>query len=102
MYGYGDRATYPLCTGLAHDPRNPPLPDTETPEKLSQRNKIRKHLIEHGTITPLEALNEYGCFRLGGRIFELRQEGMPIETIYPSEGKKYAIYKLRDEQLNLF
>jgi len=31
-------------------------------------------------ITPLEALAEFGCFRLGARIWDLRQLGFPIKS----------------------
>lgn len=63
----------------------------------TQREQIRRHLLQHGTITPLEALNLYGCFRLGGRVHELRQAGMPIETRTPSDGKRYAVYTYTGE-----
>ena len=48
----------------------------------SQKNKILKHLIEHGSIEPLEALREFGCMRLGARIGDLRADGYSIKTEY--------------------
>ena len=69
----------------------------------SQREQIRQHLLAHGTITPLEALRDYGCMRLGGRIYELRQAGMAVETHTPDTGKRYAIYTYTGpQQLALF
>lgn len=47
-------------------------------------------------ITPVDALNEAGCFRLGARIFDLRKDGFEIETDFndaPDE-PRYAIYRL--------
>jgi len=34
--------------------------------------------LKRGPITPLEALNESGIMRLGGRIYDLRQAGHDI------------------------
>ena len=48
--------------------------------KLPQRELIKAHLIQHGYITPKEALEKYGCFRLASRIAELRRSGMVIDT----------------------
>ena len=60
---------------------------------MSQRDRIRAHLLTHGSITPLEALREYGCFRLGARIWELRRDGFPVEpTTEEQGGKRYAKY----------
>lgn len=46
----------------------------------SQRDQILAHLERHGRITPLEALDRYGCFRLGARVYELREAGVNIDT----------------------
>lgn len=63
---------------------------------LSQKEAILAHLKEHGNITPLDCLRRYGCFRLGARILELRQEGFNIETVMIGEdGKRYAKYVLQ-------
>lgn len=60
---------------------------------LSQNKKILHHLKSNGSITPIEALNEYGCFRLAARIKDLRDEGHNILTeIVSNDGKKYARY----------
>lgn len=61
----------------------------------SQNQAILNHLKNHGPITPLEALNLYGCFRLGGRIYDLKNMGHAIETEMVSEnGKRFARYHL--------
>lgn len=53
------------------------------------------HLKSGKSITPLEALNLYGCFRLGARIWELRNEGHSIITdIIENNGKRFACYRL--------
>ena len=69
--------------------------------KKSQNEMILKYLQTHRTgITPLQALNKFGCFRLSGRIFELREQGYKIMTnmveITTSDGdtKSVAQYRL--------
>lgn len=50
-------------------------------EKLTHKKLIREHLRRFGSITPLEALREYGCYRLGAVVFNLRRdESLPIIT----------------------
>ncbi len=72
----------------------------------SQLEQIRRHLLTRGSITPLDALREYGCMRLGGRIYELREfHGMRdlIKTLVPPEGKRYAVYTYTGpQQMALF
>jgi hypothetical protein len=61
----------------------------------SQNLQIRKHLESGKTITPLEALRMYGCLRLGARICDLRQDGLPVKTEIKRNGKKrFAEYSL--------
>jgi hypothetical protein len=65
--------------------------------KQSQRKKILK-LLERGRgITQLQALDMFGCMRLGGRICELREQGYDIQTerVKTRTGKIIARYKLR-------
>ena len=51
------------------------------PKKGSQRDGILRFLQAGKTITPIDALNMFGCLRLATVIFDLRQEGWDIETI---------------------
>lgn len=63
----------------------------------SQNKRILKHLESGKSITPLQALKLFGCFRLGARIFNLRARGHAIETtrIRVGDGKYVAKYHLR-------
>jgi hypothetical protein len=65
------------------------------PEKLSKKDKVLEHLKLFGEITPLEAWQLYGCYRLGARIWDLRQQGEPIAPaeIEERNGSKVAVYK---------
>lgn len=49
-------------------------------EKASQKSVILAHLKRFGSIDPLTALREYGVYRLGARIADLRKEGHVITT----------------------
>lgn len=70
---------------------------------MRQVDAIRSFLLEGNSLTPIDALERFGCFRLAARIDDLRQEGLDIETIKERRnGKSYARYKLRDKQGSLF
>tara|TARA_R100000458_G_C8257143_1_gene233104 strand:+ start:500 stop:724 length:225 start_codon:yes stop_codon:yes gene_type:complete len=61
----------------------------------SQQTNILKHLERGESITPLDALEQYGCFRLAAVIFNLRADGHKIKTKkITRRGKTYASYKL--------
>jgi len=46
---------------------------------MSQKQQILDHLNAGRTLTPMDALYKFGCFRLGARIFELREAGHNIK-----------------------
>ena len=64
-------------------------------DNVTQNDKILSYLEEGNSISPMDALNHFGCFRLASRIHDLRSDGNLIETIRKS-GKRYAEYKLAD------
>ena len=69
----------------------------------AQCEAILWHLEHRGSITPIEALNELGCFRLAARIEELRRSGHSIKTtIEKRKGKRYAryVYAQRPQQMS--
>ena len=45
---------------------------------MTQTQRILKHLETVGSITPREALDLFGCMRLGARIWDLKRAGYPI------------------------
>ena len=67
---------------------------------MSDKARILKHLQEYGSITPMEALEQYGCYRLGARVFDLRRDGYEINTTIVEgtdrngEPMKYARYTM--------
>jgi len=62
----------------------------------TQCEQVLKHLRTRGSLTPLDALNEYGIFRLAARCLELRERGHDVINIKQSEGEKtFGRYVLR-------
>ena len=47
----------------------------------SQVRLVLEHLISRGSITQMEAVDEYGCYRLSARVADLRDKGIGITTI---------------------
>jgi hypothetical protein len=64
----------------------------------SQSKLILAHLQKGNAITPIEALNMYGCFRLSARIKDLRDQGVPITMERVTRaGKSFASYRIADK-----
>ena len=76
------------------------------PKRETQKEMILLHLQVIGSITPMEALQDYGCFRLSHIIYKLRNEGFKIETETVTITNKlggishYAKYSLIKEDEN--
>lgn len=70
---------------------------------MTQTDMVLDHLKRNGSITQMEATNEYGCTRLSARIKELREAGHKIdrkmETAPNRYGRKisYARYMMPQE-----
>lgn len=64
--------------------------------------KVMRYIYDHGTITGREASHNLNIERLGARVFDLRQKGIPIEKfIAKSEtGKRHAIYFITEEWIS--
>ncbi len=52
--------------------------------------------LKRGPLTPLEALERFGCFRLAARVGELREQGhsIGVEKVTTPTGKHIARYWL--------
>lgn len=61
---------------------------------MSQKDDILKHLQKYGDISPIQALQNYGCFRLSERVRELERDGHLIAHDRNDGKKKYSIYRL--------
>lgn len=70
--------------------------------KATQCERIIRHLKDHGSITSLEAIAEYGIYRLASRIRDLKNRGYKF-TVETKKGKNrygepvhYSVYKLAE------
>lgn len=70
--------------------------------KQSHKKMILQYMREHGSITAMDAVRDFGCMRLAARISDLRWDGHDIETVYESgknrngETVRYARYYLHE------
>ncbi len=67
-------------------------------KRKTQKEKVRQYLESGRSITPIEALEMFGSFRLGAIIFTLREEGMPIKTDFVTNRYKTKFAKYTLEQ----
>lgn len=57
--------------------------------KATQNERILRHLSDYGSITSLEAINEYGIMRLASRISDLKNMGYPITSEVEAVKNRY-------------
>lgn len=57
---------------------------------MTQCERIIRHLRDHGSITPMEAISEYGCMRLAARIADLKMQGFNIKTAKGKGENRYG------------
>ena len=62
-------------------------------EGTTQKERILEHLKAGDSITPIEALNKFQCFRLADVIFKLKADGHKI-TSTPTGKKAFSTYRL--------
>lgn len=57
---------------------------------MTQTDMILRHLQDFGSITALDAMRDYGCMRLGARIWDLKRAGHDIRTTFESAQNRYG------------
>ena len=57
---------------------------------MTQNERILRHLHDFGSITPMEAMKEYSCMRLGARIWELKRAGYQIDRKMEQSKNRYG------------
>jgi hypothetical protein len=64
---------------------------------MSQAKQIAAYLNKGRKLTPIQALEKFGCFRLAARIADLRNNGMSIvtKTIKLDNNKQIAQYSIK-------
>ena len=56
---------------------------------MTQCDMILRYMRETGSITPWEAMREFGCMRLGARIWDLKQQGHNIKKEMAKANNRY-------------
>lgn len=75
--------------------------------KLTQCERVLRHLEDFGSITSLEAVNEYGIMRLASRINDLKGQGYAIHSERVTgknrynETTSYSVYRLANKEANI-
>lgn len=71
--------------------------------KATQCDKIIQYMKDYGSITPLDAIREFGCMRLAARIADIKKTGdyVIIKEMETSKNRyletiRYARYRLED------
>ena len=71
---------------------------------LTQNERILRHLRDYGSISSMEAVQDYGIMRLASRISDLKKAGIPIRREMVTgknrygETASYARYSLIQER----
>ena len=61
---------------------------------METQNKMLKTILDQGThITSIDALNWIGTMRLAARIYDIKQEGYPVDKyVREKNGKRITYY----------
>ena len=61
---------------------------------------VLQYLKSGKILTPIDALNLFGCFRLAGRIYELKDKGWPIQCERKElhSGKRVGHYSMTQDK----
>lgn len=64
---------------------------------MSQEKQIINYLSKPGrSLTPIQALEKFGCFRLSARVYDLNKLGHNIQTgVVTKNKKRFARYYLK-------
>ena len=64
---------------------------------MTQTEHILQHMEKYGSITPIEALRNYGCMRLSARCLDLKKLGYSVASELVKDrqtGKHFAKYTI--------
>lgn len=72
---------------------------------MTQNDLILRHLRDYGSISSMEAMENYGIMRLASRISDLKKAGIPITREMVSRKNRYgdtvtfARYSIADREI---
>ena len=59
-------------------------------QTMPQKDRVKRFLDDFGSITPVQAMEEFGCMRLAARIGELQAEGENIKMRMLKSKNRYG------------
>lgn len=59
-------------------------------KRVTQCERVFRHIQDYGSITSAEAIQEYGIYRLASRISDLKKLGVPINKEMVSGKNRYG------------
>lgn len=57
---------------------------------MTQTQRVHEYLKTHYFITAKQAMDELGIFRLGARIYDLKQDGVPVQDGWTKVKNRYG------------
>ena len=57
---------------------------------MTQNERVLKYMTDFGSITPMDALNDLGIYRLSARIYDLARSGIAINSIMETGKNRYG------------
>ena len=57
---------------------------------MTQAEKILRHIAEYGSITTLEAFQEYGITRLASRIHDIKRAGYTVQKVMETAKNRFG------------
>ncbi len=57
---------------------------------MTQTEKILEFMRANGSITPMDALSEFGCMRLAARIADIRSSGVNVISVMEQSKNRYG------------
>lgn len=65
----------------------------------SQDGRILAHMLTGAQLSPLEALDRFGCLRLAATVRRLKDAGYSFETRIERNGRSlWAVYRIAQQQ----
>lgn len=58
---------------------------------MSQEDMILEYMETNRGITQAEAIEKFGCYRLGARIFDLKERGVQIDTMMEDGVNRFGV-----------
>ncbi len=66
-------------------------------KKINKSEAVFKHLVSHGFITTWDAITKYKATRLSSIIYNLRNKGYDIESVWVEDKpSRFVMYTLKE------